>query len=337
MKNIVFFDSADYERIYLENALGKIFNCEFVRDTLNDLSVLSDVQKSAEIISCFTTSRISDKVLKQFPNLKLIALRSVGFNHVDIDYCREKGIAVENTPNYGNMTVAEFAFALLLDVSRKVTNSYNNLKNLQIDASQTVGVELFGKTIGIIGLGAIGAEMARLSYGFGLNILGFDLREREDLKLKYSVNYTDFNTLIENSDIISLHTPLTKDNYHIFNSEVFSRMKPSAVLINTARGELIDTQALYNAIVENKIAGAGLDVLESEETLTDIEYLVDVGRMNVNSLQKTVLNNNLLKLDNVIITPHIAYDTKEAIRRILDFTISNIRAFAEGKIQNNVY
>ena len=114
-------------------------------------------------------------------------------------------------------------------------------------------------------------------------------------------------------------------------------MKPSAFIINTARGELIDTQALYNALIDKKIAGAGLDVLESEEILTAPEYLIDIGRMTPQSLQKTVLNNRLLQLDNVIVTPHIAYDTHEAINRILNTTVENIFAFCEGKIQNNVY
>ena len=235
------------------------------------------------------------------------------------------------------MTVAEFALGLLLDVARKITYSANNLKNSIVDAKCTIGTEIFGKTIGIIGLGAIGSEMARLAHGIGLKILGYDLREKEDLKEKYNVQYTDFETLIKNSDFISLHSPLTKENYHLFNKETFKLMKPTAFIINTARGELIDTQALYNALSENRIAGAGLDVLESEDTLTDVEYLVDIGRMSPQALQKTVLNNRLMKSDNVIITPHIAYDTREAINRILNTAISNINAFVEGKIQNNVY
>lgn len=337
MKKIIFFDAADYEIDYLKNACEGHFDYEFVSDTLNDLFSPSESEKQAEIISCFTTSRISRELIEKFPNLKLIALRSVGFNHIDIEYCKEHGIYVENTPNYGNMTVAEFAFALLLNVTRKITPAYNDLKNSIIDTDHTIGIELFSKTIGIVGLGAIGTEMARLSHGFGLNILGLDLREKDELKEKYNVQYVDFETLLKNSDFISLHTPLTKDNYHMFDNAAFEKMKNCAVLINTARGELIDTQALYNALTEKKISGAGLDVLESEETLTNPDYLVDIGRMNVQSLQKTILNNSLMKLENVIVTPHIAYDSKEAIERILSTTISNILAFNNGQIQNNVY
>lgn len=337
MKKILFFDVADYEVEFLKEACENKFEYQLIKESLNGLFDITKDLEDAQIISCFTTSRVPNEILEKFKNLELIALRSVGFNHIDIDYCKKNNIFVENTPNYGNMTVAEFALGLLLDVARKVTYSANNLKNSIVNTKCTIGTEIFGKTIGIVGLGAIGSEMARLAHGIGLKILGYDLKENEKLKAKYNVHYTDFETLVRNSDFISLHSPLTKENYHLFNKEIFELMKPTAFIINTARGELIDTQALYNALSENKIAGAGLDVLESEDTLVDVEYLVDIGRMSPQALQKTVLNNRLMKLDNVIITPHIAYDTEEAINRILNTAISNINAFVEGKIQNNVY
>ena len=336
MTKIVFFDVADYEVDYLMRSCDGEFDFVLVEESLSSISNILSEWRDAEVVSCFTTSRIGKDVLKKFPNLKLLALRSVGFNHVDIDYCKKHKITVVNTPNYGNMTVAEFAFGLMLDVSRKITLAYNDLKNAIVDAKHTIGTELFGKTIGIVGLGAIGAEMARLSYGFGLKVLGFDIKERDILREKYAVSYVPFDELLRRSDFISIHAPLTKDNYHLFNMKSFEKMKPNAIIINTARGEIIDTQALYNAIVDGKIAGAGLDVLESEEILTDPDYLVDVGRMKVNTLQKTVLNNSLLKLDNVIVTPHIAYDTKEAIDRILSLTMANIYAFENGVVQNKV-
>lgn len=336
MTKIVFFDVADYEVDYLMRSCDGEFDFVLVEESLSSISNILSEWRDAEVVSCFTTSRIGKDVLKKFPNLKLLALRSVGFNHVDIDYCKKHKITVVNTPNYGNMTVAEFAFGLMLDVSRKITLAYNDLKNAIVDAKHTIGTELFGKTIGIVGLGAIGAEMARLSYGFGLKVLGFDIKERDILREKYAVSYVPFDELLRRSDFISIHAPLTKDNYHLFNMKSFEKMKPNAIIINTARGEIVDTQALYNAIVDGKIAGAGLDVLESEEILTDPDYLVDVGRMKVNALQKTVLNNSLLKLDNVIVTPHIAYDTKEAIDRILSLTMANIYAFENGVVQNKV-
>ena len=141
---------------------------------------------------------------------------------------------------------------------------------------------------------------------------------------------------MKESDFISLHAPLTKDNRHMFNEESFKKMKNSAVLINTVRGELIETSSLFNAISKKEIAGAGLDVLESEETISDPDYLIDINRLNECALKQTILNTRLQQLPNVIITPHIAYNTKEAINRILNTTMTNIAAFLDGVVENNV-
>lgn len=337
MEKIIFFDAAKYETEFLKNSCEGRYDYKLVSEPLNELKPVEDEFKDAKIISVFTNSRVNESVLRQFNNLELIALRSVGFNHIDIDYCKEHNIFVETTPNYGNMSVAEFAIGLLLDVCRKITYSYLNLQNREVNPITSIGFELWGKNIGIVGLGAIGSEMARLAYGFNMNILGFDLHENTELEEKYGVKYTDFDNLVSQSDIITLHTPLTNDNFHMFNKETFQKMKNSAVLINTARGELIDTQALYNALNTKEIAGAGLDVLECEETLSNPDYLDDIDRLNDNYLKKTLLNNRILTLDNAIVTPHIAYDTTEAIQRILNTTMENIAAFIQGKIQNNVY
>lgn len=337
MTKIVYFDVQEDETDFLtKNNEGK-YTYYLTPDSLNDLSPLKEEYKDADIISVFTNSRVDEKVLKQFEKLKLIALRSVGFNHIDIDYCEKEGIQVENTPNYGNKSVAEFAFALLLDVCRKVTRSYIEYKEMNVKTQTLIGQELGGKTIGIVGLGAIGGEFARLAYGFDMNILGVDRTPKCELTEKYNVRFTDFDTLLEQSDFISLHAPLTKDNYHMFNEESFKKMKPSSIIINTARGELIDTGALYNALNKKEIAGAGLDVLESEETISDPDYLIDINRLNDCALKQTILNTRLQQFTNVIITPHIAYNTKEAIHRILETTMSNIGAFLDGHIQNSVY
>lgn len=336
MTKIVFFDADNFDKKFLNSKLSGNFDIEYVESSLNDMTELTEAQMKADIISCFTTSRVSRKVLEKFEKLKLIALRSVGFNHIDIEYCRENGIAVETTPNYGNMTVAEFAFALLLDVARRVTRTYMFMRNTDLIPRNTTGIELYGKTLGIVGVGKIGAESARIGYGFGMKILGYDKYERDDLKEKYGLRYVDFDTLVQKCDFITLHAPATNDNYHLFNEKAFSQMKPNAIIVNTARGELIDTQALYNALRNKVICGAGLDVLESEETMENRDYLNDIERLNTRSLQNTIFNDRLLRLNNAIITPHIAYDTQEAIERILNTTVDNINEFVDGRIQNNV-
>lgn len=336
MLKIIFFDVEDYEHDFLKNACEGKYDCTLLESSLNDMTELGEDMASADVISCFTTSRVSKEMLQKFTNLKLIALRSVGFNHVDIDYCKEKNIAVETTPNYGNKSVAEFAFGLMLDVSRNISRAYNDLAQEVVNPHLSMGFELGGKTLGIVGLGAIGAEMARLAYGFDMNIIGYDIKVNPALVEKYNVKYETFDNLLEESDIISLHAPLTKDNFHLFNEESINKMKTGAIIINTARGELIDSQALYKALTNGKIKAAGLDVLEFEESLSSPDALIDINRLSDYSLKKTILNTRLLKLENVIITPHIAYDTTEAVARILHTTMDNINAFAHGEIKNNV-
>lgn len=337
MKKIVYFDVQEDEVDFITETNEGKYEYILTPDSLNDLQPLSFEYKDADIISLFTTSRVSAEMIAQFEKLKLIALRSVGFNHIDIDYCKDNGIAVENTPNYGNKSVAEFAFALLLDVCRKVTRSYLEYKVQAVNPQNLLGQELGGKTVGIVGLGAIGSEFTRLAYGFDMEILGVDKAPKLELSEKYGVKFVDFDTMLELSDFISIHAPLTKSTYHLFDEESFKKMKRSAILVNTARGELINTGDLYNALNKKEIAGAGLDVLESEETIADSDYLADINRLNECVLKQTLLNTRLQQFPNVVITPHIAYNTKEAILRILETTFANIEAFEQGKIQNSVY
>ena len=336
MTKIVYFDVEQDEYSYLKSENEGKYDYFLTDQSLNSMDNIPQEYKNAKIISCFTTSRVGKEVLENFTELKLIALRSVGFNHIDINYCNEHDITVVKSPNYGNKSVAEFAFGLMLDVCRKITLSYLDYKDLKTNAQKYTGRELGGKTVGIVGLGAIGAEFARLAHGFDMNILGFDIKENETLKEQYMVEYTDFDTLLEKADFISLHSPLTESNRHLFNETSFKKMKNSAILINTARGEIVETQALYNALINKEIAGAGLDVLESEETISDTDYLSDISRLNNSTLKETILNSRLQQLDNVIITPHIAYNTAEAIYRILETTMRNINAFEKGIIQNKV-
>ena len=333
---IVYFDVENYEQNFLQLNNENKYSYYLVKNSLNELIPIKNQYKNADIISVFTSSVLNKKVLQQFKNLKLIALRSVGFNHVDIDYCKEHNIIVENTPNYGNITVAEFALALLLNVCRKITPAYSNFKTGNICPEYHIGMELAGKTVGIVGLGAIGSAFAKIMYGLGLNILAYDKIQKPDFAANFNIQYTDFDTLLENSDFISIHAPLTKENYHMFDEKSFLKMKESAIIINTGRGELIDSKALYNALLNKRIAGAGLDVLEKEETITDFDYALGLSRLDKFTLEQTIINSQLFKFDNVIITPHIAFNSYEAIQRILDTTMHNINSFAMGKIVNNI-
>ncbi|MEI8128182.1 MAG: NAD(P)-dependent oxidoreductase [bacterium] len=336
MKKILFFDVKDNETEQLKNFCDKNFECQLLAEPLNDKTQLTDEIKQAEILSCFTFSRVDAKILKQFPKLKLIALRSVGFNHIDIDYCKEHNIQVVNSFGYGNVTVAEFAFGLMLDVMRKISRSYLNLKNEHLNRDIYTGLELKNKNIGIIGTGAIGREVVRIAKGFGMEVLAYDIYPQNTLVEKYGVKYVELDELLKNSDVISLHAPLTKDNLHMIDAEKIKLMKPQAILVNTARGELIDTKALYEALSENRIFGAGLDVLESENIFTQPETTLDFDYLTDDVIRQTLINDRLLKLHNVVVTPHIAYNTQEAQDRILNITMNNITSFLNGEIRNGV-
>ena len=346
MKNILFFDVRENETEALQScckakdeykkACQTECKCQLFSERLDEKTIINDSMKEANVISCFTFSRVTADVLKQFLNLKLIALRSVGFNHIDIDYCKEKGITVVNSFGYGNVTVAEFAFGLILDVMRKVTRSYMNLREERAYSDNYMGFELKDATIGIIGTGAIGSEAVRIAKGFGMDVLAYDPYPKKELIEKYSVKYIELDDLLKNSDVISLHTPLTKDNFHMINEEKIKLMKPNSVIINTARGELINTQALYEALSKNKIFGAGLDVFEAENMLTQPDSTLDFDYLTSDIIRQTFINERLLKLHNVVVTPHIAYNSREAQKRILNITLDNISSFFEGKTVNSV-
>lgn len=343
MKKILFFDVRENEEEALRACCktgnvkcGEDCFCQLIKERLDENTVITDEMAQANVISVFTFSRVSANVLKKFPNLKLIALRSVGFNHIDIEYCKEHGIAVVNSLGYGNITVAEFAFGLILDVMRKVTRSYMNLKEEHPYADNYMGFELNGAAIGIIGTGAIGSEAVRIAHGFGMNILAYDIYPKQELVDKYEVKYVNLDELLINSDVISIHAPLTKDNFHMINEEKFNLMKNNAVIINTARGELIDTKALYDALSSGRIFGAGLDVLEAENMLIQPDSILDFDYLTNDVIKQTLLNNRLLKLHNVVITPHIAYNSKESNERILSITMNNIASFFNGKLINSV-
>ncbi|HSA07586.1 MAG TPA: NAD(P)-dependent oxidoreductase [Candidatus Gastranaerophilales bacterium] len=334
----VFFDIKDFEEQFLLKHAPE--NCEFIlikKSFQEGFAENFDKIKDAEILSVFTSSNVSVECLKKLPNLKLITTRSTGYNNIDLEYCKTADIKVTNAPGYGECTVAEFTFALLLNVARKVSEAYEELKEGRINLHGSIGIDLFGKTIGIIGTGSIGCYTAKIAYGFGMKILSYDPFPKENIKEKYSVEYVELEELLKNSDIISVHTPSTKENFHMINEDAFNKMKDKVILINTARGEIVDTKALYAALKSGKVAGAGLDVVECEEILTNEEfYLTKTDCVKRECLEKTLINHKLLDMPNVIITPHIAFDTIEAIQRILITTINNINGYLKKEIINRV-
>lgn len=335
---IVFTDVKDFEEKYLFENQPE--NCEFImyQGCLSEKNGVNiDEIKDIEILSVFSTSRITAGVLNKLPNLKIIAARSTGYSHIDMDYCKEHNIAVVNTPRYGECTVAEFAFALLLNVIRKIDIAYRDLQNGIINVRSYMGNDLYGKTLGIIGTGAIGCHACQIAAGFGMKILAYDPFPKEEMKKLSCLNYVDIDELYRESDVISIHAPSTKENHHMISDDAFNKMKKGVIIINTARGEIVDTEALYRAIKNEIVAGAGLDVLECEDVLMqEDKYLMKADCIDEKCLISTLINHKLVELPNVIVTPHVAYDTIEAIHRILKITVDNIKGYLAGNIQNRV-
>ena len=325
---VVFFDTDKALRTYATAHPIQSAQMTFFETGLNQTSTkkLSNVL-DAQIISVFTHSEMLDnKKLDLFPNLKLIATRSTGVNHIDEAYCTKRQIQIQNVPYYGAQTVAEFAFGLLLTLSRHICSANHDMMHGHIHVPDYTGFDLFGKTIGIVGTGSIGQHMIQLAQGFGMRILAFDLFPKPHLQ-NY---YVPFDTLLSQSDIISLHIPSTPENRHILDAQSFRKMKKGVYIINTARGDLIDTQALYDAIKKGIVAGAGLDVLENEDILLHDDISFCNYNDNTQLLLDSTINLKLLQHPHVIMTPHIAFNTTDALNRILQTTFNHIQQFVSN-------
>lgn len=322
---IAFFNIRGDEDQYYKNALaGNEVECFQTSINPENLPPVKDY----EALSVFTDSKIKASVIDALPNLKLIAARSTGLDHIDLKKAQEKKITVVNVPIYGEATVAEFAFALILAIAKKIVQAEISVKITEkFNREGLTGFDLIGKTIGIIGTGHIGVSAIKIAKGFGMNVLAFDAFPNQEISGKLQFNYVSLEELLSKSDIISLHVPFLPTTNHLINKQNISFMKRGMVLINTSRGEIVETQALINGLGTGIISAAGLDVLESEATLrTDAEQ----------SSGEAKLNDRLIEMSNVIVTPHNASNTKEAMDRIRQTTVDNIKAFINSAPQNVV-
>jgi D-lactate dehydrogenase len=336
MYKIAFFDISSKEQKYLETRLksNKNFSAIFNRNSLSPKS-LEKVQ-DADIIASFVYSKIDKNIIDQLPKLKLITTMSTGFDHIDLKYAKEKGITVCNVPIYGEKTVAEHTFALLLSLSRKIPQSVENVRKLNFDLEDLRGFDLEGKTLGLIGIGHIGANVAKIAKGFDMKIIASDPKPDKKTIKKFKIELVNLENLLQTSDIISLHAPYNEHTHHLINKENINLIKPGVYIINTARGGLIETEALIRALDRNIIAGAGLDVLEEEYFIKEEKELLKNPNRSGQMLKTIIQNHLLLNNPKVIITPHNAFNSKEALQRILDTTVENIEAFEKQKPINIV-
>lgn len=333
MAKIVFFEIEDWEIAYLKTKLPQNQNCFFVHEPLTQSNV--DTWKDADVVSPFIYSNCTYELLQKFSNLTLIASRSTGIDHIDNQACTQQQILVANVPTYGENTVAEQAFALLLAISRKIVQAVVRTRKGNFEVEGLRGFDLKEKSLGIVGMGHIGQFMARMATGFGMKVYAYMRKPDEKLASEMGFKCLGFDDLISSCDVISLHLPLTPETKHIINKNNILKFKKGSVLINTSRGGLVETEALVMALEQGIFSAVGLDVLEEEGMIKEDHQLL-TKRWDSEDIKNDLYNHVLLTYDNVLITPHNAFNTTEALKRILDTTASNITNFLKNNPQNIV-
>lgn len=331
---IAFFEIMDWEKNFLKEKLpdDNLLFFEGVLDEQN-IAEIGDV----DALSVFIYSKVNQGVIDKLPNLKLITTRSMGFDHIDLAYANQKNILVCSVPSYGERTVAEHAFALILALSRKVFTAYDRTEKSHFDYKGLTGFDLFGKTIGLIGGGKIGMNVAQIARkGFEMNVLVADPFPKPELAEQYGFKYVSLEELLKNSDVISLHAPYLPSTHHLINQENIKMIKKGAILVNTARGALVDTLALLKALEDGTLAGVGLDVLEEEQFISEEKELIHGASTDKFNLATIIENHMLINRDDVIVTPHIGFNSVEALQKILLTTSENIQAFKNGSPINLV-
>ena len=327
-----FFELEGWEEPYLRERLPDV-ELRGTHDRLEPGHV--EPARDAEIVTVFINSRLTADVIAELPALRLVAARSTGFDHIDLEACRARGITVVNVPTYGENTVAEHTFALILALSRNVHRAYVRTAAGNFSLEGLRGFDLKGKRLGVIGAGSIGLHVVRMARGFDMDVVVSDVRQTRLLAEVLGFRYVDLDELLATSDVVSLNLPYSPAVHHLINRERLARMKRGALLINTARGPLVDTDALLWALDEGILGGAGLDVFEGEDVMEREETLL--AQPGAEEQLRAAMRLHLLqRRENVVLTPHIGFNSHEAVRRILDTTIDNVNGFLGGQAQNAV-
>lgn len=333
MAKIAFFELEDWEKDYIKEHL-KGHELVFADKRLQVEN--AGQFKDADALAVFIYSAINIALLGKLPNVKLVTTRSTGFDHIDLDACRKKNVVACNVPAYGDNTVAEHAMGLLLAVSRKLIPSVERTRKGDFSLDGLRGFDLKGKTIGIVGTGKIGRNMAHFAEAFGMRVIAFDKFPNDSLAKECGFTYVSLDELLAHSDVISLHLPENPETHHIINKNNVRKIKKGCVLINTARGGLVETEAILLGLKEGIFSACGLDVLEEECAIMEEKELV-LETFHHSCDMKTMLQAHMLLLQpNILITPHNAFNSSEALVRILDTTIDNINAFFANVPKNKI-
>lgn len=322
------FSTCDFDKKFLSSANQPYgYEFTFFEASLNEQTV--GLAKGFSAVSCFVTDKLNAEVLRLLSQqgIKFIALRSAGFNNIDMKAAHQHGITVARVPAYSPHAVAEFAVGLILSLNRKIHRAYNRIREHNFSLEGLLGFDLYGKTVGIIGTGKIGSVFSQIMRGFGVTLLGHDPIENP-ICLENGLKYISLEELYRQSDIISLHCPLTENTRHLINNAALEKMKKGVMLINTGRGALVDTKALITALKTGKIGALAIDVYEEEEGLFFHDLSTEIIQDDVFSRLQT--------FPNVLITGHQAFFTQEALTRIAETTLKNIWQFEHGSLNETL-
>ncbi|HET6406284.1 MAG TPA: NAD(P)-dependent oxidoreductase, partial [Chthoniobacteraceae bacterium] len=317
------------------------------------VSNIGEVDADGELLSVFISDTVDAQFLIAHPKLKLIATRSRSVDHIDVAECRARGVAICNVPHYAEESVAEHTFALLLALSRRLRELMTHPKEGHFSYAAVRCQELCGKTMGIIGMGRVGQQVASLAHAFQMTVIASDIDRSPDVAKKQGFEWVSLDDLFARSDVISLHAPLSPQTYHVLNRETLAKTKRGVIIINTARGALIDTGALRDALESGQVGGAGLDVLQDERVLRQSAPEIISAEIlrhlrsdalaqeahdaeRIRDLRELVLGEALLSRPNVVFTPHVAFNSVEAVARLREVTAANLKAFIAGSPQNLV-
>lgn len=329
MIKIAFFDTKDYDKKFFDKHNENYgYEIKYIEEKLCEKT--AHMSKGYDVVCVFVNDIVDEKtinILKEC-GVKLIALRCAGFNNVELK-CLDENLKAVRVPAYSPYAVAEHASALLLTLNRKTHKAYQRSKEYNFTLNGLLGFDIHGKTVGVIGTGKIGKCFINIMKGFGANIIAYDVYKDEDFAKEKEFEYVSLDELYKNSDIISIHCPLTDDNVKMINKKSIEKMKDGVVIINTSRGKLVDANDLIEELANGKVGGAALDVYENE------------GDFFMNDLSGSTLRDKnlstLLTMPNVVITSHQAFFTKEALNKIAGDTCENIKEiFEKGSCANEV-
>lgn len=325
---ILFFGTKNYDELFFREFLekGPYHDLEFTFIEPNLTRETAMLADGYDAVCAFVNMELGTQTIRLLSKcgVRLILMRCAGYNNVDLDMAKECGITVMHVPSYSPEAVAEHAMALVLTANRHMHKAYIKGRENDFSLSGLMGVNLYGKTAGIVGTGKIGAAMARICQGFGMRVIGYDLYPNKNLDF---VEYVDFEHLLAESDLISLHCPLLETSYHMINTETIQKMKDGVILVNTSRGGLIKTNDLVQGIRDGKFFAVGLDVYEEENGSV------------YEDMSERILGHStmarLLSFPNVMVTSHQGFFTKEALEAISETTLDNALAFVEGRTNGN--